>query len=148
MDTAEWYKDYSQIGADGKPKKNFTDLFSKIGIDLLKAGLSAAIASAVVAGFLSAAIWVAALGGATVVAPVALLVVGTLAVAIFVGYMLDVADKKIAASLGEEDMTAYLSKKGQATTQYLGEKFPKEALYKDYHQLFVPAGQTSAVTAK
>ncbi|WP_124951955.1 hypothetical protein [Sulfuriferula thiophila] len=148
MDTAEWYKDYSQIDANGKHKKDFTDLFSKIGVDVVKAGLSAAIASAVVAGLLSAAIFVAGFFGATVVAPVALLVVGTLAVAIFVGYRLDLADKKIAASLGEEDLTAYLSKKSQAITQYLGEKFSKEALYKDYHEMFVPSGQTSVVTAK
>lgn len=148
MDTAEWYKDYSQIGADGKPKKDFTDLFSKIGIDIVKAGLSAAIASAAVAGFLSAVIFVAGLASVTIAAPVALIVVGTLIVAIGVGYLLDLADKKIAISLGEEDMTAYLSKKGHAITQYLGEKFSKEALYKDYHQLFVPAEQTSAISAK
>lgn len=144
MDTAEWYKDYSQIGPDGKPKKDFTDLFSKIGVDLLKAGLSAAIASVAVAGILAGFI----LAGAAVALPVTLLVVGTLFVAVGVGYLLDLADKTIAASLGEEDMADYLSKKAHATGQYLGEKFSKEALYKDYHEMFVPSGQTSAVITK
>jgi hypothetical protein len=110
--------------------------------------LSAAIASALVATGLGIAMLIGAAFTVTIAAPIALLVVGTLAVAIFVGYMLDLADKKIAASLGEEDMADYLSKKGHAITQYLGEKFSKEALYKDYHQLFVPEEQTSTATVK
>jgi hypothetical protein len=141
MDTAEWYKDYSQIGADGKPKKDFTDLFSKIGIDLLKAGLSAAIASAVVGIMISGLVAFGVIAGATALG----IVVGLLVAAVVVGFALDYADKKIAASLGEEDMTAYLSKKSQAITQYLGEKFSKESLYKDYYQLFEPVTSQTGV---
>ena len=135
------------IDANGKHKKDFTDLFSKIGVDVVKAGLSAAIAAAAVGIILSGFIMAATAVGATIVAPIALIVVGTLIVAIGVGYLLDLADKKIAKSLGEEDMADYLSKKAHATTQYLGEKFSKEALYKDYHQLFIPTVKTSAASA-
>jgi hypothetical protein len=116
-------------------------LFSKIGIDLLKAGLSAAIASAVVGIMISGLVAFGVIAGATVLG----VVVGVLVVAVVVGFALDYADKKIAASLGEEDMTAYLSKKSQAITQYLGEKFSKESLYKDYYQLFEPVTSQTGV---
>jgi hypothetical protein len=148
MDTAEWYKDYSQIGADGKPKKDFTDLFSKIGIDLLKAGLSAAIASAVVSVGVVAFTAVAALVGATVVVPMAVIVVGVLVVAVVVGFALDYVDKQIGKSLGKDDTVAYLSGRLKATTQYLGEKFSKEVLYKNYYQLFEPIDKSLAVNGR
>jgi hypothetical protein len=148
MDTAEWYKDYSQIGADGKPKKDFTDLFSKIGIDLLKAGLSAAIASAVVSVGVVAFTAVAALVGTTVVVPMAVIVVGVLVVAVVVGFALDYVDKQIGKSLGKDDTVAYLSGRLKATTQYLGEKFSKEVLYKNYYQLFEPIDKSLAVNGR
>lgn len=91
LDTAEWLHDYEQIGPDGKRKKDFVDLLTKIGIDFIKAGLSAAIASALVGG---AVAWLA--GG--VVLPVLLIVVGTLAAALLVGYGLDLIDQKTQAT--------------------------------------------------
>ena len=138
MDTAEWYKDYSEVGSDGKPKKDFTDLFTKIGLDIVKAGLSAAIASLFVAGVLT-------LFAATVtvaVGSVVLVVVGTLFVAVAVGYLLDLADKKLGQHFGEEDTTAVLSKFVKKIGAYLEEKMPKEENYKGYGDSFDMLGNS------
>jgi hypothetical protein len=88
LDTAEWLHDYQQVGADGKPKRDFADLLGKIGIDFAKAGLSAAIASSLVG------LAVALLAG-VIALPVAAIVVGTLVVAVIVGYGLDLLDQKM-----------------------------------------------------
>lgn len=91
LDTAEWLHDYEQTGPDGKRKKDFVDLLTKIGIDFVKAGLSAAIASALVGGIVA---WLA--GG--VVLPVLLIVAGTVAAAVVIGYALDLIDQKTQAT--------------------------------------------------
>jgi hypothetical protein len=141
MDTAEWYKDYSETGADGKPKKDFTDLFTKIGLDIVKAGLSAAIASAIVATLLTGA---ALLAGITV-GSITLVVVGTILVAVGVGYLLDLADKKLGQLYGEEDTTALLSKLFKKAAYYLEEKLPKEEIYKGYGGSFDALGNSLGV---
>ncbi len=137
MDTAEWYQDYSQTGADGKPKKDFFDLLAKVGVDLVKAGLSAAIASVAVAAILSAAVF------SLPALAVGAVVVGTIVVAIFVGYGLDYLDKKIAPkALGEEDSAAWFSKKLRSLANHLRESFSKEEHYQDYGAMFEPSGHT------
>ena len=49
LDTAEWLGDYEQRDRKtGKPKRDFFDLTAKIGIDLAKAGISAALGAVIV----------------------------------------------------------------------------------------------------
>ena len=79
LDTAEWLGDYEQRDPKtGKPKRDFFDLTAKIGIDLAKAGISAAL-GAVAVGLAVAGI--VALGGlaAGTAGAVALVIVGATA---------------------------------------------------------------------
>lgn len=141
MSTAEWYKDYSQAGHDGKPKKDFVDLLAKIGIDLTKAGLSAAIATAAVALVLTGIFAVASVAALPAIG-IGAVVVGTLLIAIAVGYGLDVVDKKIGSALGENDTASWISKKMRALTSTLQKSFSTEAYYHDYESMFAPSGHT------
>ncbi len=111
LDAAEWLHDYEQIGPDGKRSKDFADLLGKLGIDFLKAGISAAIASAVVGEA------VALLAGSIMV-PVSAIVIGTLVVAALVGYGIDLLDKKV-------DGTAH----GIAFVRAIGESLKHSAEY-------------------
>ncbi|MGB7194236.1 MAG: hypothetical protein WBD81_12330 [Collimonas pratensis] len=115
LDVAEWYKDYSEIGADGKPKKDFSDLFAKIGTDLVKAGIVAALTTATIAigfGLLAAA-------GVTIAAPVIAVVVGTIAVAVAWSFLLEKIDKAVGRALGKQDTTSWLAEKFRAVAEYL-----------------------------
>lgn len=141
MSTAEWYKDYSQAGPDGKPKKDFVDLLAKVGIDLTKAGLSAAIATAAVALVLTGIFAVASVAALPAIG-IGAVVVGTLLIAIAVGYGLDVVDKKIGSALGENDTASWLSKKMRALTSTLQKSFSTEEHYRDYESMFAPSGHT------
>ncbi|GAB3437490.1 hypothetical protein NX773_10680 [Massilia solisilvae] len=127
IDVAEWYKDYSQIGADGKPKKDFVDLFAKVGIDLMKAGLVAALTTATVAALFSGL----ALIGVSIAAPVVLVVLGTLAVAAAWTYAVEKGDKAISRALGEADSTTWCSKTFRDTARYLAE-VSKDVRYQRY----------------
>lgn len=115
MDAAEWYKDFSEIGPDGKPKKDFYDLFAKAGTDLVKAGLVAALTTAAVSCFFS----ILALGGAAIATPVIAIVVGTIFVGAALTYFVEKGDRAIAHALGEEDTTTWFAKKFRETVQYL-----------------------------
>jgi len=127
MDVAEWHKDYSEIGPDGKPKKDFFDLFAKVGTDLVKAGLIAALTTASVALFFGAA----AFFGVTIAAPVVLVVAGTIAVSVVLTFLIEKADKAIGRDLGSGDTTTWLAKKFRETAQYLL-KVSKDARYEHY----------------
>lgn len=129
LDTAEWLRDYEQIGPDGKRKKDFADLLAKIGMDLLKAGLGAAIASALIGT-------VVALVAGTVAVPVAAIVVGTIIVAAAVGYGLDWVDKKTNAT---GHLTSWLRSIGQSLksgAEYLEKSMPKD--YDSYPLMYMP----------
>jgi hypothetical protein len=131
LDTAEWLRDYQQIGTDGKPRRDLADLLGKIGIDLLKAGLSAAIASAAV-GAIVAGLTIAGTMGL----PVMAIVVGTMVVAVAVGYGLDWIDKETHAT---EHVVGALRKIGNAlrhSAEYLERKMPKD--YESYPLMYVP----------
>jgi hypothetical protein len=128
LDTAEWLHDYEQIGPNGKRKKDFADLLGKIGMDLAKAGLSAAIATVVVGAI------VAGLAG-TVALPVAAIVVGTMIVAVAVGYGLDYIDKKTHAT---EHVSSWLRSIGEALksgAEYLANAMPKD--YDGYPMMYM-----------
>jgi hypothetical protein len=128
LDTAEWLHDYEQIGPDGKRKKDFADLLGKIGMDLVKAGLSAAIATVVVGAI------VAGIAG-TVALPVAAIVVGTMIVAVAVGYGLDYLDKQTHAT---EHVSSWLRSIGEALksgAEYLANAMPKD--YDGYSMMYM-----------
>jgi hypothetical protein len=94
LDVAEWLADYEQRDpVSGKPKKDFFDLAFKIGLDLAKVGISAVIATALMAGVIA----FAAVAG-TAALPVAAVIIGTIALSIGVGLLIDYVDKKTGAS--------------------------------------------------
>jgi len=128
LDVAEWLHDYEQIGPDGKRKKDFADLLAKIGMDLAKAGLSAAIASALVGTLVAAA------AGATL--PVAFIVVGTIGAAIAIGYGLDAIDKRVHAT---EHVSSWFRSVGESmkkAAEYLAKSMPKD--YDSYPLMYMP----------
>lgn len=124
LDTAEWLADYEDRDpVTGKPKKDLFDLFFKIGVDVAKAALSAAIGAALIGSL----IWVGsafalALGGVLVVSG-AVLIIGTIVAAVIVGGLLDLVDKKTG-------FTESLNKKIRSGTGYLGSKLPAD--YENY----------------
>jgi hypothetical protein len=131
LDTVEWLHDYQQVDVStGKRKKDFADLLAKIGIDLGKAGLSAAIASILVGGFVTIATAVAA----TVTFPVWGIAVGTVVATIAIGYGLDYLDKKF-------DITPYVTSKFKSigdslheAAEFLGKNMPKD--YSGYPTMY------------
>ncbi len=113
LDTAEWLGDYEQRDPKtGKPKKDFFDLAFKIGVDVAKAGVSAAIGSVVMA----------ALVGFGVVTGGLAVVVGAIFVAVAVGLVLDALDKKTGAtdSLGGAIRKAIEYLKSKPSSDYTG----------------------------
>lgn len=127
IDIAEWHKDYSEIGPDGKPKKDLCDLFTKVGVDLVKAGLVATLTTATVAGFFG----LLALAGVTVAAPVLAVVVGTLFVGATLAYFVDKGDKVLGRALGEADTPTWLAKKFRETATYLSD-VSRDVRYQHY----------------
>lgn len=138
MDVAEWYKDYSEIGADGKPKKDLYDLFAKIGTDLVKAGLIAALTTATVSALFSslaaASMAAGAAAAAVAAAPVALVVVGTIVVGVAFVYGVEWLDRKVGHALGEDDTTTWLAKKFRNIAHDLF-KVSKDVRYAHYEMM-------------
>lgn len=85
LDTAEWLADYEQHDPKtGKPKKDFFDLVTKIGIDLVKVGLGAALGAIAIGALVAFGI---VTGGMAIV-------VGAVVLSIFIGVGIDILDKK------------------------------------------------------
>ncbi|RAS27804.1 hypothetical protein [Paraburkholderia bryophila] len=125
LDTAEWYHDYEQRGPDGRPTKDFFDLFTKIGVDLVAAGLTAAVATAVV-GLATTALLVT---GAIATAPVWAIAAATVGLTIVIGYFVNMADN-------EFHITKRLAGALRSAANYLEEHYPKD--YDGYPMMFVP----------
>jgi hypothetical protein len=127
MDIAEWYKDYSEIGPNGERKKDFCDLFAKVGTDLVKAGLITALTTAAVS------IGVSALVGVSIIAaaPVLAIVVGTIVVSAFFTYFVEKGDRALGRALGEDDITTWLAKKFRTIAHSLAET-SKDIRYDHY----------------
>ena len=127
LDYAEWQEEHEQINPNtGKPKKDLFDLLFKIGIDFAKAGISAAIAGAIVAGVgvaLSGGAIAAAAAALPVVVVVAGVIVVTVLVTMGVAYIIDLIDKRNESS---EKANKHLRELGD----YLENKFPND--YKDH----------------
>ncbi|MEQ9107550.1 MAG: hypothetical protein RLO04_08820 [Limnobacter sp.] len=114
-DVAEWIGDYDQIDpATGKPKSSVLDLMSRVGVNLVKVGIVAALTTVAMAGlaFLFTALFAAAL-------PVTAVVAGTIVVTILVSYGMDFADKNWGVSES-------IKKSIQKQAAYLREKYPKD----------------------
>jgi hypothetical protein len=110
LDTAEWMNDYEERDpSTGKPKKDFFDLAFKIGIDLTKAGLSAALGAAAMGALVFFGVIT---GGAAVV-------VGAIILSIAIGLAIDWIDKKT----GTTDGVSRLLRTG---TEYLEKKLPAD----------------------
>jgi hypothetical protein len=136
MDVTEWYRDYSEIGADGKPKKDFYDLFAKVGTDLVKAGLVAALTAVTISALFSTVTAISIAVGAAATAPVALVVIGTIAVGAALVYGVEWIDRKIGHVLGEDDTTSWLAKRFRHIAQDLY-KVNKDGRYARYEMSHV-----------
>lgn len=90
LDFGEWYNEYQQVDSAGHHKKDLFDLFAKVGIDLAVAGLTAALTSLIVGGLATAAT-AASIAAFPVVATVAI----AIGVAVVVGYIVNLIDKKV-----------------------------------------------------
>ena len=135
MDIAAWYQDYSEIGVDGKPKKDFADLFAMIGIDLAKAALVAALTTAAMAGAFAAAA-LATTMGAVIAPPVLLIVVGTIFIAAGWSYLLELVDKTVGRALGQQNITSWLAEKFRVIAEYLSTA-TKDMRYSSYPHVVI-----------
>ena len=91
LDVAEWYRDYTKIDKTGNRSKDLFDLFAKIGVDMVSAGIAAAVSTAAVGALMTGLLTAGLIAGAPVWA-VAALVFGT---AVTVGYLINLADNEL-----------------------------------------------------
>jgi hypothetical protein len=141
MDIAEWYKDYSEIDANGTPKKDFYDLFAKVGTDLVKAGLVAGLTTVTVSALFSGAATLGFAVGVAAAAPVALVVVGTIMVGAALILGVEWIDRNIGHALGEDDTTTWLAKKFRDIAHDLS-KVSKDVRYAHYEMTqAIPIGR-------
>ena len=118
IDIADW------ILSEDEDKK-FEDLCVTLGMDALKV----VVGSVVTAGLAALALGFVALFGIT--APVAVVIVGTIAIGITVGFIIDLIDTKIGA-------TEYMQGKGRETGSFLEDAWQEnvvEPLGRMYYQL-------------
>lgn len=114
LDVAEWYADYAEIDPKtGKHKKDFADLFAKVGMDLTYAVAGAALAT------VGMALTVLFAGFAGITIGGAFIVIGTIVASIYIGFKLAGFDK-------DNDITNKLAKKLREATDYLNEKQPND----------------------
>ncbi|MFC4702674.1 MULTISPECIES: hypothetical protein [Paraburkholderia] len=125
LDAAEWYRDYSKIGPDGKRSKDLFDLFAKVGVDLVAAGVTAAVSTALV-GAVTTALLTA---GMIASAPVWAVAAAAFGVAVAVGYLINLADN-------EFHITQWVAGKLRNAAQALEESYPKD--YNGYSMMFMP----------
>lgn len=131
LSTAEWLGDYEQRDAQtGKPKRDFLDLCSRIGIDVAKA-----VASAMIGSVLVALVSMGAMALGLAALPAAAIVVGSIAASVLVGIGLDWLDKKTGAS-------EKLSGAVRDAVGHLGKKLPND--YSSYDRSIEVALQFGA----
>jgi hypothetical protein len=101
IDVAEWLKDYEDIDPiTGFPKRDWNDLFIKIGTDIGKAALGGLLTAA--AGWIIATVatGVAAVLGSAIAVPVIVVCAGVIVLSIAVGFLVDLADQQYGLSDG------------------------------------------------
>jgi hypothetical protein len=110
LDAAEWLSDYEERDPKtGKPKKDFFDLALKIGVDVAKAGLSAALGAVAMGALVFLGV---VTGGAAIV-------VGAILLSVGIGLAIDWLDKKTGA-------TDSLNKLLRDGANYLEKKMPAD----------------------
>jgi len=127
LGVAEWHNDYAQVDPKtGQRKKDLSDLFAKIGIDIVKALGSAAVAS-LVTGMLLIPLMMMAIGAAPIVLVIAV-AVGT---AIGVGYLMDLVDKKweVTDKISSQLRTISKPLEDKNPTDYKGYTYLMEEFY-------------------
>lgn len=124
LDTAEWYRDYEHIDSNGHRTKDLNDLFAKVGVDLVAAGLTAAMSVSVV-GLATTMLLSAAVITTAPVWAVAAATVGTM---IVIGYVINLADN-------HWHITDWVADKLRSTGKYLEDHYPKD--YNDYPMMFM-----------
>lgn len=117
INVAEWLADYEERNpVTGKPKKDFFDLVFKIGVDIAKAVISAALGTVLVGGLI---MFAGALAGAPLLIAASTIVIGSIVAAIAVGYAIDYFDKKT-------NLTGRVGGKLKASISYLEQKIPND----------------------
>ncbi|MEX3951752.1 hypothetical protein AB4Y40_28865 [Paraburkholderia sp. EG287B] len=125
LDAAEWYHDYSKVGPDGKHSKDLYDLFAKVGVDLVAAGITAAVSTALVGAVTTALLS----AGLIASAPVWAVAAAAIGVAVAVGYLINLADN-------EFHITHWVAEKLRHAAKALEESYPKD--YNGYPMMFMP----------
>lgn len=123
LSTAEWLADYEQRDPQtGKPKRDVFDLCFKVGVDVGKAVVGAAMGAAFVGFSVWFATAVAAALGSTLFVSGAVLVIGTIAASVVIGGLLDLADKEtgFTESLRKRMLTSAQSLEGVLPKDYEG----------------------------
>lgn len=110
IDIAEWLKDYGEYDPKtGKPKKDFCDLFVKIGIDITKGVLTSAVTAVLLGTFVFLGVITGGIG----------LVVGSVVIALLVGYSIDFVDNQLGAS-------SKINQTFRDAAKHLGRKAPND----------------------
>jgi hypothetical protein len=123
IDYLEWLKDYEQKDpVTGERKKDIADLFIKISLDIGKGVIGTALAAATTGLVLTALGGLATLAAGGLVLTGLLIVVGTVAIALAVGYGLDYLDQKTGASdfLGKKIKKGIVKLRSSAPLDYAG----------------------------
>ncbi|KRB97007.1 hypothetical protein [Duganella sp. Root198D2] len=99
IDVAEWLKEYEDKDPiTGLPKRDWNDLFIKVGTDIGKAAIGGVLTAAV--GWILATVVTsaAALFGATIALPVLVICTGVIVLNVAVGFLVDLADQQFGLS--------------------------------------------------
>lgn len=114
LSTAEWLADYEQRDPQtGKPKRDVFDLCFKVGVEVAKVLISAAIGSAIMGAF------VLAVGSTTIVLPVVLIVSGAFLFSVGAGLLVEWLDR-------QTETTEKLGRTLRGSIKHLYEKMPKD----------------------
>lgn len=125
LDTAEWYRDYSKIDPNGKHSKDLFDLFAKVGVDLVAAGISATVSTALVGAVTTALLATTLIASA----PVWAVAAAAIGVTVAVGYFINLADN-------EFHITTWVAEKLHGAAKALEENHSKD--YNGYPLMFMP----------
>lgn len=95
IDVAEWLKEYEDRDPiTGNPKRDWNDLFIKVGTDVAKAALGGVLTAVV--GFAIGTLMIAV--SATAAIPIAAIICGTIVLNLVVGFLIDFTDQRFGVS--------------------------------------------------
>jgi len=125
LDTAEWYRDYENVDSHGHRKRDLSDLFAKVGVDLIAAGLTAAMSVSLVGLATTILLSTAVI----TTAPVWAVAAATIGTVVVIGYLINLADN-------HWHITDWVAAKLRNTGKYLEDHYPKD--YEGYPTMFMP----------